>query len=133
MFSRNAEPIPRPKGEHLWEMRRACPGVVHLNNLSRINVLVGENNSGKTSVLEAIQLMSNPFSELLLFNIALRRMGVVSIVASQKSAQLRELLKWIFPQYNDEHQSIKLRLQQADKQTTVSFELNEKEFIDSCF
>lgn len=37
-------------------------GLNHLsiNDLSRINVFVGANNSGKTSVLEAIKLMSAP-------------------------------------------------------------------------
>lgn len=32
---------------------------IKLKDLERINVLIGENNSGKTSVLEAIQLFSN--------------------------------------------------------------------------
>lgn len=32
-----------------------------LNNLEPINVLVGENNSGKTSVLEALSILCNPF------------------------------------------------------------------------
>ena len=37
---------------------------LELNSFSDINILVGENNKGKTSVLEAIQLISNPFSQL---------------------------------------------------------------------
>ena len=32
---------------------------IKLKELERINVLIGENNSGKTSVLEAIQLFSS--------------------------------------------------------------------------
>ena len=32
---------------------------IKLTDLERINVLIGENNSGKTSVLEAIQLFGN--------------------------------------------------------------------------
>lgn len=32
---------------------------VELNNLGHINVIVGANNSGKTSILEAIQLFDN--------------------------------------------------------------------------
>ena len=31
-----------------------------LENLANVNVLVGANNSGKTSVLEAIRFLSNP-------------------------------------------------------------------------
>ena len=33
---------------------------LHLEGLGRINILVGENNSGKTSVLEALQILCNP-------------------------------------------------------------------------
>lgn len=37
-------------------------GIQELNitNLKRINILVGNNNAGKTSLLEAIQIFSNP-------------------------------------------------------------------------
>ena len=34
--------------------------LLELDNLTRVNILLGENGSGKTSVLEAISLMSNP-------------------------------------------------------------------------
>ena len=33
---------------------------LHIDNLGNINIIVGGNNSGKTSVLEAIQLLCNP-------------------------------------------------------------------------
>lgn len=33
---------------------------ITLQNLSRVNILVGENNTGKTSILEAIQLLREP-------------------------------------------------------------------------
>jgi len=33
---------------------------LHLEGMGRINILVGENNSGKTSVLEALQIVCNP-------------------------------------------------------------------------
>ena len=33
---------------------------ITLQNLSRVNILVGENNTGKTSILEAIQLLRDP-------------------------------------------------------------------------
>ena len=35
---------------------------ITLQNLSRVNILVGENNTGKTSILEAIQLLRDPES-----------------------------------------------------------------------
>lgn len=33
---------------------------ITLQNLSRVNILVGENNTGKTSILEAIQILRDP-------------------------------------------------------------------------
>lgn len=36
---------------------------LQLANLGQINLLVGENNSGKTSVLEAFSLYANPLDE----------------------------------------------------------------------
>jgi len=43
---------------------------LHLKNLKQINILVGENNSGKTSVLEAIHLANNPLNPEILLSIA---------------------------------------------------------------
>lgn len=36
---------------------------IQLNKLSPINLLVGDNNAGKTSILEVIELLSDPLSE----------------------------------------------------------------------
>jgi len=92
-----------------------------LDNLSRINVLVGGNNSGKTSILEAIQLLSNPFSEALVFNVAIQRLHKTFI------SQTGEALKWMFSQDSNGHQPIDLALYQADKKIAVTFEFFEKE------
>lgn len=100
---------------------------VVLDNLSRINVLVGENNSGKTSILEAIQLLSDPFSKVLLFETAIRRFRML---LAGPDSHMGELLKWIFPQGSGGHKPIELTLHQADKQIPVSFELVEQEFVD---
>ena len=42
--------------------RQAYRGLknITLQNLSRVNILVGENNTGKTSILEAIQILRDP-------------------------------------------------------------------------
>ena len=98
-----------------------------LDKLSRINVLIGDNNSGKTSVLEAIQLLSNPFSGSLLIDIVFHRLRMIRIGSDK---HMGEILKWIFPQVNNEHQPIELSLQKDDKQIPVSFKLMEQEFID---
>lgn len=39
-------------------------GDVALRELGRVNLVVGENNSGKTSVLEALALAANPLEPL---------------------------------------------------------------------
>ena len=41
-----------------------------VNHLNTINLIVGDNNSGKTSVLEALQLLSNPSEISNLFRVA---------------------------------------------------------------
>ena len=33
---------------------------LEIDDLDRVNILLGDNNSGKTSVLEAIQILCNP-------------------------------------------------------------------------
>ena len=46
---------------------------VELDDLRNVNVLIGENNSGKTSILEAIQLLSNGNVISNLYRIAFKR------------------------------------------------------------
>ncbi|MEM1168237.1 MAG: AAA family ATPase [Cyanobacteria bacterium P01_H01_bin.35] len=66
-----------------------------LEELGQINLLVGVNNSGKTSVLEAISTYCNPLDPLEWINTARRR----EIKSSRKSKL--ESLKWLFPQNNE--------------------------------
>lgn len=46
---------------------------LRLNALGRVNLLVGRNNSGKTSVLEALSILSNPLYPLEWLNVIRRR------------------------------------------------------------
>ena len=46
-----------------------------LDDFSNINIFVGGNNSGKTSVLELLKLMSAPYDVKMLKNVALQRMS----------------------------------------------------------
>ncbi len=66
-----------------------------LEELGQINLLVGVNNSGKTSVLEAISTYCNHLDPLEWINTAWRR----EIKSSRKSKL--EALKWLFPQNNE--------------------------------
>ena len=64
-----------------------------MKGLGRINLLVGPNNSGKTSVLEAISCYCNPVNGLHWLDVALRR--------SVRSSSRIEALKWLFPQNSE--------------------------------
>ncbi|OCR00559.1 ATPase [Oscillatoriales cyanobacterium USR001] len=66
-----------------------------LQDLGQINILVGANNSGKTSVLEAISTYCRPLDPLEWLNTSWRR----EIKYSRKP-QL-DALKWLFPQNSE--------------------------------
>lgn len=69
-----------------------------IDNLSRINVFVGANNCGKTSVLEAIKILSAPKDIGQLVTVALRRSGAN---AEQRKKSLVNYLLSVFQQEND--------------------------------
>jgi len=62
-----------------------------LEGTGRINLLVGDNNSGKTSVLEALAIYDQPLDELAWLSTARRR------VQGFASISRIEALKWLFP------------------------------------
>lgn len=62
-----------------------------LEDFGRINLLVGGNNTGKTSVLEALALFSRPLDIDNWVNTAWRRESVGSRIP------LAETIKWMFP------------------------------------
>lgn len=63
-----------------------------LPQLGNMNLLVGPNNSGKTTVLEAVALFCRPLDPLEWLAVARRR----AIPSSQRS--LLECVRWLFPQ-----------------------------------
>ncbi len=62
-----------------------------LAGLGRVNLLVGKNNSGKTSVLEAISLYCNPLDEFAWIHTAQRR------ELGDSRLSLSESIAWLFP------------------------------------
>lgn len=66
---------------------------VSLNDLGRVNILVGPNNSGKTSVLEVLSLAANPLDPLWWIHVAARRdpFGFALRAGFNR-------LRWLFPQ-----------------------------------
>jgi putative AbiEii toxin of type IV toxin-antitoxin system len=65
---------------------------VELTGLGRVNLLVGGNDSGKTSVLEALSLYCNPLTPVDWVWLASRRDPLVSAMGPYS-----ELLRWLFP------------------------------------
>jgi hypothetical protein len=68
---------------------------VELRDFGRFNVLVGLNNSGKTSVLEAIATYARPLRPSEWIDVVRRRDN------SNSRAVLLEGLRWIFPQQDE--------------------------------
>jgi hypothetical protein len=67
---------------------------VELKGLGRVNLLVGGNDSGKTSVLEALALCCDPLDEMQWIGVAQKRDPLASIGGPNYA----ELLRWLFPQ-----------------------------------
>jgi ABC-type transporter Mla maintaining outer membrane lipid asymmetry ATPase subunit MlaF len=65
-----------------------------LEGLGRVNLLVGGSNSGKTSVLEAISLLSNPMDPLVWIHTANRREP--SPLAAMTSSKV-DRIRYLFP------------------------------------
>jgi AAA15 family ATPase/GTPase len=72
---------------------------VKLEGLGQINLLVGENNSGKTSVLEALAIFCNPFDRLQWRNVlSMREMSNPrSSLGSRERfrEQLHKIFNWL--------------------------------------
>jgi hypothetical protein len=66
-----------------------------LKGLGRVNLLVGENNSGKTSALEAISLAASPLDPWVWMRVASRREPLSWLTYRSVSERLR----WLFPQH----------------------------------
>lgn len=83
--------MPKIENLHVCEFRQLKD--LHLQNLKQFNLLVGENSSGKTSVLEAISLFCRPLDALELLNVARRR----EVKSSRE--RLLDGVRWLFPQH----------------------------------
>ncbi|MEC1178887.1 AAA family ATPase [Metasolibacillus meyeri] len=67
---------------------------VSLEIFSKINLFVGENNAGKTSLLEAIYLIANYISKQgFLRLVRMREQYMVSLV---RTVPTEELISWLF-------------------------------------
>ncbi len=79
---------------HISNLRiEAFRGVksLELRELGQFNLLIGYNNSGKSSVLEAIEYFCRPADPLALINLSRRREG------SSHNLDPVQTLRWLFP------------------------------------
>lgn len=74
---------------------------IELDELQIINVLIGENNSGKTSVLEAIQLLAQPEVLAGLYRVAYRREYGNNHMLSKAALSMTDLVLYTLNQRED--------------------------------
>jgi AAA15 family ATPase/GTPase len=73
---------------------------LNLSELGSVNILVGKNNSGKTTILEAISIACNPLDPVQWVGTSKRRLDF-----GRRSVALNpslESIKWLFPQENSD-------------------------------
>jgi ABC-type Mn2+/Zn2+ transport system ATPase subunit len=69
---------------------------LRLDQLGRINLLVGSNNAGKTSILEALAIFQHAFDPIEWYNtVRAREVRSVGLLSEQMS--VLESLQWMFP------------------------------------
>jgi hypothetical protein len=88
-------------------------GITNLDieDIQRVNVLFGDNNAGKTTILEAISVLAKPFDWSNWISVA-RSRDFVGFASSRRISRLEPLM-WLFPrpvhvQGNPRHSSINL-------------------------
>jgi hypothetical protein len=74
---------------------------LELSGLGQVNLLVGSNDSGKTTVMEALSLLSHPLDPATWVLTARREQGLPLRVR----ALLLEQLRWLFPQQSSRPQN----------------------------
>lgn len=72
---------------------------VELSQLGQINIFVGDNNSGKTSLLEAISILCNPLDPFKWLEVSQRRVYLGRSLLTPRPDI--DAVKWIFPQNID--------------------------------
>lgn len=70
--------------------------MAELSQLGAVNIFVGNNNSGKTSLLEAISILCNPLDPFKWLEVSQRRLYFGRVPLGLRPDL--EAIKWIFPQ-----------------------------------
>ncbi|MGN7479620.1 AAA family ATPase [Solibacillus silvestris] len=97
---------------------------VSLNNFSAINLFVGENNAGKTSLLEAVYLIANYSTKQGFLKLA--RMREQHFNPLIRATSTEELISWLF---SETVKPIEIGYEWHKKEHYISCSLSEEEFI----
>ncbi|QOY36490.1 AAA family ATPase [Anaerobacillus isosaccharinicus] len=102
-----------------------------LTNLNEINLLVGNNNSGKTSVLEAVELFLNPASPANIFQVA--RLRERNAMPSVGRLSLFECISWLFPldNYQSKRDDIEISFLLNGKEIEIGMKLEEELYFEA--
>ncbi|KYC96150.1 hypothetical protein B4102_3556 [Heyndrickxia sporothermodurans] len=92
-----------------------------LSNLSEFNILVGNNNSGKTSALEALELFSNPFYQRNIFHVSRLRERLLG--PSRVKLTILDSISWLFPK---DSEIIKISAIQDGKKKIIEMGIKEE-------
>lgn len=73
---------------------------LNLSDLGWVNILVGKNNSGKTTILEAISIVCNPLDPFQWIGTSERRLNIGRAPTALRPSL--ESIKWLFPQESND-------------------------------
>ncbi|WP_342559408.1 AAA family ATPase [Metasolibacillus sp. FSL K6-0083] len=97
---------------------------VTLDHFSKINLFVGENNAGKTSLLEAIYLIANYSTKQGFLRLARMREQYIGGLARTLSTE--ELISWLF---SETIKPIKIEYEWAGMHKYIQCTLEEEEYL----
>lgn len=104
-----------------------------LSNLSRVNIITGDNNSGKTSFLESLMILSKSSSITDVLRVLRVRENKGVVRPFYSNYDDFKLLEYMF-NINQKRDNLKIKIEASDKDKKFLFELNgkmEKVFVDS--
>jgi hypothetical protein len=96
--------------EHFIVKNFRCIAGVHLQHLSRVNLIAGKNNTGKTALLEAIHLHNNPNDCQL--PVAINRLRGIE----EPAKVFADVVGWLF---YGKHPEVGLSMESWDEKGTV--------------
>jgi energy-coupling factor transporter ATP-binding protein EcfA2 len=94
---------------------------IDLPDLGQVNIFVGDNNSGKTSLLEAIAILCNPLDPFQWLEVANRRLYSTSLIHTNF-----ESIEWLFPKLTESTPNLSLNknLDIEDSYQKISIQAN---------